>query len=324
MFISWIQHHGRSESLARELGIPAVFMSDGTSRKPLLAKYWRAARETRAALKRDNPDVIYLMLPPAPALLAVLMFKPRESRLVVDLHTGYFSDPKWSWFTSIGLKLMRKATVLVTNHPLQQKCAAHGVQAIVMHDVLRPAYNDDASRDDIVLCPLSYANDEPVSEIMEAARLCPNLDFVFTGNAPNSVREKAPSNVRFSGHVSAKEYQDLMAHSLLVVAMTNRDHTMQRAGYEALMAGKPQVTADFSVLRDYLGPAALYAHPESPESISDQVLRIASDADQFRAAARHVLTDRMSEQAATLEVLRSLPRRPLAGRGINRSAERGA
>ncbi|WP_084985331.1 glycosyltransferase [Prescottella equi] len=324
MFISWIRHHGRSESLARELGIPAVFMSDQTSKKPLLAKYWRAARETRAALKRDNPDVIYLMLPPAPALLAVLMFKSKDSRLVVDLHTGYFSDPKWSWFTTIGLKLMRKATVLVTNQPLQQKCAAHGVRAIVMHDVLTRVYDDDASRDDVVLCPLSYANDEPVSEIIEAARLCPDLDFVLTGNAPKSVREKAPSNVRFSGHVSAKEYQDLMANSLLVVAMTNRDHTMQRAGYEALMAGKPQVTADFSVLREYLGPAALYARPESPESISEKVLCIAADADQFRAAARDVLADRMFEQAATLEELRSLPQRPPAGHGINQPAERGA
>ncbi|WP_181319652.1 glycosyltransferase [Rhodococcus sp. OK519] len=281
--------------------------------------------ETREALNRYKPDVIYLMLPPAPALLAVLLFKSKKSRLVADLHTGYFSDPKWSWFTKVGLRMMRNATVLVTNQPLQEQCAAQGVRAIVMHDVLTRGYaDDDTSRNDVILCPLSYANDEPVAEILEAARRCSGLDFVLTGTAPKSVQAQAPHNVRFSGHVSSAEYEDLMANSLLVVAMTNRDHTMQRAGYEALMAGKPQVTADFPVLRDYLGNSALYARPDSPDSLAEKIQTIASDADKYRTAARRVLMDRIAEQATTLAALRSLAQCPPADGGTNRCSERGA
>jgi glycosyltransferase involved in cell wall biosynthesis len=41
------------------------------------------------------------------------------------------------------------------------------------------------------------------------------------------------------------------------------DDCMQQAGYEAMAFGRPLVTSDTSELRDYFGPAAVYARPDA-------------------------------------------------------------
>jgi len=155
-----------------------------------------------------------------------------------------------------------------------------------------------------ILCPLSYANDEPLEELLEAARRTPDLPFVFTGKAPAWVRESAPINVSFPGFVSADEYDRLVRGCLAVVAVTDRDHTMQRAGYEALMEGKPQITAHFSVLREFLESAAVYVDPKDPESIASALRAISGDPESFAEAASDVLLRRILEQQHEIKTIR--------------------
>jgi glycosyltransferase involved in cell wall biosynthesis len=177
-----------------------------------------------------------------------------------------------------------------------------------MHDLLEATSSSDGDvvRDGPVLCPLSYANDEPVSSILQAAAECPELTFILTGKASERIKMSAPANVRFSGYVSAGEYRDLVASSLAVVAMTTRDFTMQRAGYEALMAGKPQVTADFPVLREFLGEAALYAVPDSAAQIAAAIREIKADPVHYSDSAFKVLEAAIGEQGRTLSSLQEI------------------
>lgn len=306
MIVSWIDFHGRSAGLAEELGVEAVFLPDAIAKKRHVFKYLAAARYTRSVIRDRRPNSIIVMLPPAPLLVVAALSRPRGSKLIADLHTGFFSDPKWSWFSRIGLWMLRRNSAIVTNEPLAAQCRRAGTNAFVLHDILTDRRVGKVEHDAgaYILCPLSYANDEPMDALLEATRRIPDLRFVFTGKAPDWVRGSAPENVIFPGFVSAAEYDRLVRDCLAVVAVTDRDHTMQRAGYEALMEGKPQVTANFPVLRDFLEGAAAYVDPNDPESIARAVRDISDNPEKFAAAANDVLLRRMSEQQHEIKMIR--------------------
>ncbi|MEE2060391.1 glycosyltransferase [Rhodococcus artemisiae] len=285
-----------------------VFLPADIAAKPILVKYLYAAIFTRRILRERNPSTVIVMAPPAPAFLVALLFKGTKTRLIADLHTGFFSDPKWSWFTKAGLRLMRGRLAIVTNRPLAELCRKSGVDAIVLHDILKVGeYMDaDSQVEPYILCPLSYANDEPIAALLESARLTPKLKYVWTGKAPERVMASAPPNVSFSGYVDVGDYERILSDCLGVVAVTDRDHTMQRAGYEALMAGKPQVTADFAVLREFLGEAALYVEPHDPQALAEAATQLANRRAEFSRIVESTLRQRVSEQSESLDELRRL------------------
>ncbi len=74
--------------------------------------------------------------------------------------------------------------------------------------------------------------------------------------------------MKFTGYLTNSDYDAELANCDVVMALTTRDHTMQRAGYEAIAAAKPQVTADFKVLRDFHADAAIYVDPHSHADIA--------------------------------------------------------
>lgn len=301
-FISWTSENGRTTDLAMALGLEPIFVHL-PGRFGLLGRYLRQFRATRRILAEHKPQAAALMLPPIPALWAIATSRHRPARLICDLHTGFFLDPKWRWAAVPGLRLMRsiRATALVTNEALRERCVAEGVSAVVLHDVLRPPRASSESRG-YLLCPLSYANDEPIAALIEAARVTPHVAWVFTGRAPASVRRGAPANVTFTGFVEDEEFAGLVAHAAAVVALTTRPHTMQRAGYEAFNVGVPQLTSDFPELRAFYGDTAVYANADdaSIAAGAEAVLALGSElAGRIPAhRQRHIF----QQQAALAEV----------------------
>ncbi|MGO2140240.1 MAG: glycosyltransferase family protein [Leucobacter sp.] len=316
VFISWTKQNGRTADLAPALGLEPRYVYL-PSRLGLPGRYLRQVRATRRILREERPPSAALMLPPAPALLALVGGKRRPERLVFDLHTGFFLDPKWAWALRPSLWFMRRigGTAIVTGSHLRQVCERAGVPAIVLHDVVEgpavaaaagaaaAAASPVARPGAYVLCPLSYANDEPVAAILAAAALTPETEWKLTGKAPAPVVSAAPPNVRFTGFVSEAEYAALVRGALGVVALTTRAHTMQRAGYEAFGAGVPQLTSDFPELRGFYGDSALYTAPEA-EQIADGVRELAAQREDLVAAMGAVWPDRAREQRAGLQAVR--------------------
>lgn len=302
VFISWTRANGRTRDLAEELGIPAHFVYL-SGRFGILGRYARQFIETVRLLRRDRPETTFLMLPPFPALLAVLAVR-RRGTLVCDLHTGFFSDPKWRWATRMSLKLMRRAdaVAIVTNERLQQVCSEHGVEAIVLHDRIDSRQASSTVRGHL-LCPLSYANDEPVSQILDAARLTPHVTWVLTGAAPDHVRLDAPDNVHFSGYTEDEQYLQLLRQSGGVVALTTRPHTMQRAGYEAFNHGVPHLTSNFPELRTFYGSSARYTDA-TPESIAAEATALLQHREELQRLLIAIREQRTHEQHRVLTLLR--------------------
>ena len=319
VFISWTRQNGRTADLANALGLSPEYVYRA-SRLGLPGRYARQLRATRRLLKHTAPARAALMLPPAPALLAFLDSRRRRpERLVFDLHTGFFLDPKWAWSARPALRLMHYlgGTAIVTGDHLRRECERAGVPAVVLHDAIGDA-DPPSEHAGFLLCPLSYANDEPVAEILAAAALTPEVEWRLTGRAPDAVAAAAPANVVFTGFVSDDEYAELVRASLGVVALTTRAHTMQRAGYEAFSAGVPHITSDFPELRDFYGESGVLTAP-SAAAIAAAVRDLTERRAALVAALVRVRAIRIEEQQRGLNAVRSALGLP-AARGLTGSA----
>jgi glycosyltransferase involved in cell wall biosynthesis len=307
MFISWVRYHGRSAGIAAALNMPTMFYSERVAALPTPVRYIAEAIRTAKALRVARPATVFLMLPPTVALFTVLICKPTNTKLIVDLHTGFFSNPRWSWMSSIALRMLSGHSALVTNAPLADRCKRAGLKSIILHDPLSDETTfDSSSRERYVLFPLNYANDEPIRQILDAAARMSSTQFILTGRAPQSVRAQASANVTFTGFVTNEEYKRLLQGASVVGALTTRDLTMQRAGYEALMHGKPQVTSDFPVLRDFLGGAAEYVDPTDSLAIAAALKKVMSNFDRYRDLSVDILQERMKEQHQSLAELQTI------------------
>jgi glycosyltransferase involved in cell wall biosynthesis len=119
-----------------------------------------------------------------------------------------------------------------------------------------------------VVVPASFDPDEPVEAVLDAAVRHPDVEVVITGrDAAGWVDPAAvPANVVLTGYLARSGYEALLAGAAVVCSLTTLDDCMQQAGYEAMAWGRPLVTSDTDVLRDYFGAAAVYAVPTA-ESI---------------------------------------------------------
>lgn len=270
LFISWIRSHGRSSGLSRALDAEELNIypeSRGT-----LIRYIKSFFITIKHIRSKKPTAVIVMQPPAFAALPVFIarfFGPYK--ILLDLHTGAFDNPKWKWALPILLKLLPKTgRVIVTNKELAAIVRRYNREPIVLHDLIEPAISnltggfDDSDLDSLiqnryVLLPVTYAYDEPIDELLEAAQIVSDLTWIFTGRAPSNVVSKAPRNVIFPGFVSNNDYIRLLQNATIVVAPTTAENTMQRAGYEALSYCVPLVTTKTKVLMEYFEDAAVYA-----------------------------------------------------------------
>ena len=249
LFVSWVKHHGRSQDLARALGADPVFVAVGTLRNRRTAPLRHAwqALVTLALLLRRRPEVLLVMAPPAPlVLLALAWGRLTRCRVVVDCHSGAVLGRPLSARLAAHADL-----VLVTLPQLAQGFPA----AVPVHDP--PVSIPGAPRHEEVVFPASWLPDEPLSEVFAAAAARPGIRFAITGTPRGEVTP--PPNVRLTGYLDRRDYLGLLAGAPVVLALTTREDTMQRAAYEAVGAGRPVVASDTAALRSYLGEAAVYA-----------------------------------------------------------------
>ncbi|NYF15528.1 hypothetical protein HDC37_000340 [Microbacterium sp. AK009] len=307
LFISWAEDNGRTRDLAKTLGVPPEFVAVDRNLSAA-RRYLHQSLKTWRVLQSTRPSAVLLMLPPTPLLMVTRAWSLfHRTRLVADLHTGFFYDPKWTRFRRLGLWLLRGSTGIVTNAHLADILTAAQVSSVVAHDPLEDRIPATVVKPDelYVLCPVSYANDEPIEAILEAAKMTPEVTWKLTGKAPASVIQSASANVQFTGYVSNTELVALFRDASVVLALTTRDHTMQRAGYEALMFGVPQVTSDFECLREFIASAGEFVDPGSADEIASAVEATIAERPARREASRRILHARLDDQAIAIrQILR--------------------
>jgi glycosyltransferase involved in cell wall biosynthesis len=164
---------------------------------------------------------------------------------------------------------------MVTNAHLANILKGWGARVFVLKDIpgdypSGSSYKVDGTRFNVAVVN-SFAPDEPLKEILDAARDLPDINFYVTGDTvragKNSFVEK-PDNVIFTGFLSNIDYYSLLRSIDAVMVLTKHDHTQQRGACEALWLGKPIITSNWPILRDYFSKGAIFVDNTSMGIIS--------------------------------------------------------
>ncbi len=298
--VAWCDFQPRTEALAAALGGQARFIRAGWLRryKVLLPlRYVRDALETWKQLNRADPSMVLVITPPVFApLLVWLWCATRRRMFLVDCHTGAFDSPRWRWARPLHRWVLRRArAVAVHTEQAETLLKSWGANALMLPDdvpdVSQAALQPVPTEPRVVVAG-SLDPQEPVAAAIEAARLMPDVEVRFTGDAsriPAALRSRAPANATFTGYLAYPTFLGELQAAHAVAAFSTDPQIMNRAAFEAVGLGRPLVLSDLPGLRARFGGAALFCRNE-PVAM----------ADALRQALRD--RDRLSRQSERLEV----------------------
>lgn len=315
LFLVWGAPQGshRSQFFAQRLNIPVkhVSLTEKQGKFSALFKYPYQALLTVFLLFRKQPEVIFVQDPPILAGLPVLLYtKLSRASFVLDAHTDALLASWWTWTLPLHRFLSRRAiATLVTNDHLAEIVRSWGAQAFVLTDPpitsppTRDIFIDPSVFSVMVVSSVSY--DEPIAEILEAAKNLPVYEFYITGKypqlRPDLVRE-APPNVQFTGYIPDQDFYGLMKASHVVLGLTTEDHTLQSSANEALWMGKPIITSDWPLLRKCFPIGALHID-NSARGIREALQHMAQNLSRYKAEIQELQDKRRQEWDAKLSQL---------------------
>ncbi|MDY6866959.1 MAG: hypothetical protein SVT56_03505, partial [Chloroflexota bacterium] len=204
VFIAWAPHGRRTESLARELGAKLYFIHYLKFQNPSYApiKYILQSLRTLQVLFMERPDVVFIQSPPFVCSLVVYLYCfINGARFVLDHHSASFATV-WDWALPVQKFLARRAvTNIVTNQYwadiIQNSWSA---KAFILIDPLPLLDGEEAFAVEPgfnVVFINTFADDEPTTEVVEAASQLPDIQFYITGNTkrmPENFFENVPKN----------------------------------------------------------------------------------------------------------------------------------
>jgi glycosyltransferase involved in cell wall biosynthesis len=184
-------------------------------------------------------------------------------------------SPLWTRPQWLYRRLARRAmATIVTNEHFAGIIRSWGGRALVVQDIPAEFPEGDYHREDAFTVAVvnTFAEDEPLGEVLAAARDLEDVTFLVTGD-PQRVVAALPENVRFTGFLPDPDYYGLLRSSDAVMCLTTRDHTMQRGACEALSLGKPIITSDWPILSDYFSLGTVHVD-NSTRGIRDGVVEM--------------------------------------------------
>jgi hypothetical protein len=315
-FIAWSPVAGRSEEIARALGGEArCFYGPGRFGKlSVLGRYARSAVDTVRYLRSRRPRAVIVTNPPLiPGLVAWAYARASGARVALDSHPGGFGlqgdrvsrvlQPLHSW-------LARRVTAtLVTDERLAGRVERWGGTAAIVHEApagwAPPAPRPPEHTRPRVLFVCVFQRDEPVAEVIEAARRAPELDLHVTGDlrkCPDALREAAPPNVRFTGFLSGVDYERAVREADVVLALTTEPSSVVRAGYEAVYAQRPLVVSDWPASHEVFPHAVHVAGGAA--AIAAGLRAAIRDRERLLAVAPHALELQRERWDRQLEALK--------------------
>jgi glycosyltransferase involved in cell wall biosynthesis len=310
LVISWIRYHGRSDGMARAIGGRAVWMPWARSGGPLAGTVvgWlrSGARTVRLVLAVPRGGLVVVMCPPVFALVAALAAaRPRGVRVAADLHSSSVNDAGWAWSHGLLRRCMRHCShLIVTNDQLLDGFDTGGRPVLVIHDppVALPEGGTPPCLPPgpVVVFPSSGGADEPLQALVQAARLLRGeATVVITGRQPGL---RGELDVVLPGYLTDQDYAALLRRADVVLALTTREATMQRAGYEALELGRPLVCSDTAVLREAFHDAAVFTG-SGAEEIAEAVRLALHDSERLSRTSARVRSRMRAEVAAAVRAL---------------------
>jgi hypothetical protein len=312
LYFAWTAFQRRQVSMAPYCGFQTVFMpvEKRTGRVAKALTYLRHSWTMLNMLRQQRPTVVWIQLPQVPLLWIALLYRTMfniDAKIVADCHNAMFRPP-WSK-VPLGISLLsRCSSVLAHNTDVLETAVALGVprnRLTVMEDppasfppTATLGINIDLPRPWFVF-PASFAADEPIAELLAAARETPEVSILITGNLKNC-REphlvaNAPANVRFLGYLSRSDFEALIVNCDAVIAFTRFDGIQLSVCGEAVGCGKPMLASNTKTLRTLFPNGTCFVDSASPSDIANGFRTLTKQRQQLTTAMVQLRAKFLSE-----------------------------
>lgn len=266
VFIVWKKYQRRVEVLAPYLDLEIFYFFYSWETKSKIFKvfsYFLNSINTMKCLFQNKPDLIFVQYPPAPPLYCVALYSwLTGTKYVSDCHMGITVAHFLNWIYV--KKLLARGNVIVHNEHLLEKTATIlKVRPFVVRDGIAKKRSTEVressfldglglSPKKFVIFPCSYDPDEPVREVIEAARLLPEMMFVmtwFSEKLSRNVRDSLPSNLLLTGYLQINDYDYIFANSGVALVLTKNEDLQLSGMQEAMAFNIPAVVSDLKTTR---------------------------------------------------------------------------
>jgi len=297
IFLIWTNQQSRVENLSKDivkdLGSLKVFYNKNPHsnklKKILLYLVYFLTDFNR--IYKYKPKRIFVQTPPSYALLAPYFYKKfinRNCIIISDLHNAMFRNP---WLSRLGTKrLLSISDVLICHNNIIYKTVLSDklfndtlLEKLHILEDKTPEksseyllYSSDKTNTPIVFFPASFNDDEPITEVLKAAFLLPNLKIIMTGNKEklkknfNIKTESLPANVEITGWVDELQYERLLYSCDILLGLTIHDDIQMSVSNEGLGAEKVMVLSNTEALRSIYKNGATYCN-NNAASISQSI-----------------------------------------------------
>ena len=296
-------------------GEARTFYDLGLHAKPLVPlRYVLSAVRTVAYLLRRRPRAVMVQAPPVPAVtIAWAWTRLARVPLLIDSHPASFGIERARadrLMRPVMARLVpRAAGCIVTTPRLGEQISRWGGRPLVVHEAPMPwaerVRERGCSAERRVLFVCTFAPDEPVTEVVEAAARLPDVTFAITGDLrrlPEAVRIAAPDNVQWVGYLKSADYVAALERADVVMSLTVRPESVARSAHEGVDALRPMVISGGPHMRG-LFPFAVFVENEA-ESIAAGVAEALARCEELSAKAidaRAVQHRRWREQLADIQ-----------------------
>jgi glycosyltransferase involved in cell wall biosynthesis len=320
-FLAWGAVSGRSREIADALGGEAhcLFPPESRWRPHPAVRYVLCTLDTIAYVARRRPRSLVVTNPPLIAGFVVLACaRLLGCPVVLDSHPGAFGAQGDTF--SARLQTLHRWLVrhvdgsMVASQKWVDIVEDWGGEAVEVHEAPRGleavARLAPASERIRIFCVGRLAPDEPFEEMVRAAALVPDCQFLVTGDvarAPDLPR-LAAANVTFTGFLGPEAYDRELRDADVVMTLTTEPSSVMRAAYEAVYACRPLIVTDWPLDRE-LFPFAVHVHNDARD-IAEGVRRARDDyASLARTTkkARTVQCRRWADQLPRLRRMLCLP-----------------
>jgi hypothetical protein len=288
IFIAWTRYHQRTEFLAHKLGIRLHYIYSGNQGRLLHApiRFIIQAWQTWRILRREFPEFVFIQNPPIFCVLIAFIYSWRYgARYVIDSHTAAFLSPRWRWSLWLHRLLSTRALMTIVHNSSQGKMIkSWGCSDFVLGDYPGPRaggvrFHLDGQFNVAVIS--SFATDEPLDIVFEAAGGLPEINFYVTGDsnriAPRLLAKK-PHNCSLTGYLPHKRYLGLLQGVDAIIALTTRNHTLLSGAWEAVSIGKPLIVSDWPILKHCFSQGTVHV-PNTAEGVYRGVRRVQAEHD---------------------------------------------
>lgn len=266
----WAPHEARTEAFAEWLGAPLYNIHFLQAKRPLLAplRYLLQWLKTWYILFKVRPDYVFVTnSPPVAGLCTLFYCLLTKTRFVLDTHPPGLFNRKWRWSRPVQRFTARFASLnVVDQERFRRLFESWGARAIVLENPPKTIPYDRLERtqnkQQVAFTYVgTFADDEPVDILIEAARQLPAIKLYILGDKSRAKREwvsAAPTNVEFTGYLLKDSYWNRLYNSCAVIVLTTHANSLLGGAQDGLAVGRPLILSDQETLREYFVKGSVF------------------------------------------------------------------